>query len=582
VPVEVAIDDTRWAQWTVNGHGHDDEVRLPHLVAVARSALGADVGVIEGAWTERTLATANVLVLPFESGRQALPPAEARWLRQFVAAGGGLLLLAGAERDGSRTPLVAADLLDLDELGIAPSPVAEARPSAAAHLLTYDIVAAAVAGHPAVDGVASVFVHRARPLRMDGAAVTPLIVRGDDVVAAAGDVGEGRVAVVGSAEMLAPPFLGREGNARFLVNLMAWLAGASAPGSPGSLAGELVGTRPRRDRGDSAVGDLAAAPGPHLVDVGANRSDLERLTAGLPDPYRDREAFLLEAELRYGELPRAVRRTVAGFRHRSNEHGVLLVRGLPGDPDLPATPEDPQAIARKDTSWSELWLAMVATALGSPFGYVQEKRGEIYQNVVPTPQNADKLCSEGSRRPLGFHTENPFHPHPPDYLLLHCLRPDHERVAMTTSASVRTVLPCLSLRARALLGQARYRVGIDTSFGSPDGTMGNGPTVPILSGDPYDPFMAVDLDLMVGLDAEAQAALEELQAAIDSVTGGVRLDAGDLLVIDNRRAGHGRSEFTARFDGRDRWLQRMYVIRDLAPSASDRIGQRVIATGFAI
>ena len=60
-------------------------------------------------------------------------------------------------------------------------------------------------------------------------------------------------------------------------------------------------------------------------------------------------------------------------------------------------------------------------------------------------------------------------------------------------------------------------------------------------------------------------------------TGKVR---GDLLVVDNSRCVHGRSPFTARFDGSDRWLQRAFVVASLAPSAADREG-RTIVTDFS-
>ncbi len=43
----------------------------------------------------------------------------------------------------------------------------------------------------------------------------------------------------------------------------------------------------------------------------------------------------------------------------------------------------------------------------------------------------------------------------------------------------------------------------------------------------------------------------------------VALRPGDLLVLDNRRAVHARTAFTPRFDGTDRWLQRVYGFSDL-------------------
>jgi alpha-ketoglutarate-dependent taurine dioxygenase len=60
----------------------------------------------------------------------------------------------------------------------------------------------------------------------------------------------------------------------------------------------------------------------------------------------------------------------------------------------------------------------------------------------------------------------------------------------------------------------------------------------------------------------------------------VVLEPGDLLVVDNTVAVHGRSPFPARYDGTDRWLQRAFVVADLAPSAAVRSG-RVVRTRFA-
>jgi L-asparagine oxygenase len=51
-----------------------------------------------------------------------------------------------------------------------------------------------------------------------------------------------------------------------------------------------------------------------------------------------------------------------------------------------------------------------------------------------------------------------------------------------------------------------------------------------------------------------------------------RLNAGDRLIVHNRKCAHARSRFEARFDGTDRWLQRVYVRRTLEglPIRSER------------
>ena len=86
---------------------------------------------------------------------------------------------------------------------------------------------------------------------------------------------------------------------------------------------------------------------------------------------------------------------------------------------------------------------------------------------------------------------------------------------------------------------------------------------------------------MVGTDESANEALRALGEATAQCHTSIVLEAGDLLVVDNNTAVHGRSPFTPRFDGTDRWLQRTFVVADLAPSAADRRG-RVITTHFGV
>ena len=61
----------------------------------------------------------------------------------------------------------------------------------------------------------------------------------------------------------------------------------------------------------------------------------------------------------------------------------------------------------------------------------------------------------------------------------------------------------------------------------------------------------------------AGQALEQLRVALDTVARHVRLENGDMLIVNNRLVLHSRSYFTPRGDGRDRWLQRLFVRGDL-------------------
>ena len=53
--------------------------------------------------------------------------------------------------------------------------------------------------------------------------------------------------------------------------------------------------------------------------------------------------------------------------------------------------------------------------------------------------------------------------------------------------------------------------------------------------------------------------IARLEAAIEAAAVGVRLRPGDVLLLDNRRTVHSRSSFEPRFDGNDRWLQRVWA-----------------------
>ncbi len=69
-----------------------------------------------------------------------------------------------------------------------------------------------------------------------------------------------------------------------------------------------------------------------------------------------------------------------------------------------------------------------------------------------------------------------------------------------------------------------------------------------------------------GADACCRGSARRVTAAAvaEDVRHEIQLQAGDLLVIDNRRCLHGRNSFVPRHDGTDRWLERVYVRAEVA------------------
>ena len=288
------------------------------------------------------------------------------------------------------------------------------------------------------------------------------------------------------------------------------------------------------------------------------------------------ESFVRAAGHAARSLPPVVHDALVDFADNAPQSGALLLRGMPVG-DLPPTPATPTTPADKD-SVSEFTLLTVARRLGQPVGYEPEHGGDLVQNIVPTRAAADRQVSTSSKVQLMFHTEAAFHPYRPRYLLLLCLRGDTQ--ARTTLASIFEVLLQLPSDVVDVLFQPRFRTATDESYLHGRASV-LGEPMAVLTGDRHRPSMVFDADLMIGIDEAANEAIRLMGEATAACHTSVALEAGDLLIVDNAVAVHGRSPFTARFDGFDRWLQRTFVVSDLAASAADRSG-RVITTHFGM
>ncbi|HEV2781550.1 MAG TPA: TauD/TfdA family dioxygenase [Actinophytocola sp.] len=265
-------------------------------------------------------------------------------------------------------------------------------------------------------------------------------------------------------------------------------------------------------------------------------------------------------------LPVALRRTLRRFRRDSGRSGALLVRGLPVDAEaLPPTPSVDGSVQRLVTVPAAV-LMLAACELGEPAAFLAEKSGALVQDVVPVPGKETFQGNAGSVR-LSFHNENAFHQHRPDYVMLLCLRPDHDRVAGLRTVCAREVLPLLREETRRALFSEEFVTNAPPSFGAGGGAT---PAHAVLFGAPEDPDMRVDLAATRPLTARAGAALTELREVFDRAASTVLLTAGDLAVVDNRVAAHGRTAFRPRYDGADRWLQRTFVATDLRRSRDHR------------
>jgi L-asparagine oxygenase len=242
---------------------------------------------------------------------------------------------------------------------------------------------------------------------------------------------------------------------------------------------------------------------------------------------------------------------------------AVYIRNLPVDPHVPPTPTDGSLSLGKTTYVAEAMLVGFGELTKSHVvGYSAETQ---YSN--PWIHEGFPRTSKGSAltkaSDLSFHQDMSYHPQPPDVLGLVCVREGHDKNVNTELVDNREVFELLPDEVIELLRESRFQIKtsawVDASWDV--GNNGRG----ILSHD-SSIALPVDWENMVGLDEEAQAAVELLKEAILAAPKHfVHFVPGDLLLFANRRTVHARTPYAdLRFDGGDRVLDRSYFRKELS------------------
>jgi Fe(II)/alpha-ketoglutarate-dependent arginine beta-hydroxylase len=315
--------------------------------------------------------------------------------------------------------------------------------------------------------------------------------------------------------------------------------------------------------------------------------DLHRLTAEIASLYRSVEDpnFLLEATVWAHEIPRRLRTELSMFRLAEPAQGLSIISGFPVDDErIGRTPGHWQRQENRSPALEhEILFVLLSSLLGDCISWSSQQSGRVVHDVLPIKGMENEQIGTGSEQTIWWHTEDAFHPMRGDYVGLMCLRNDEG--VPTTFASLEgvrlgnedwqslfeplyTIQPDNSHRPPAEAGAAgkadRYR-SIEQMRQAPE-------KIAILSGDPRSPYIRIDPYFMDPPDEpRARRALSALTQAIDRELRELVLMPGDICFIDNFKAVHGRRAFRAQYDGRDRWLKRINITRDLRKSRAHRI-----------
>jgi L-asparagine oxygenase len=271
-------------------------------------------------------------------------------------------------------------------------------------------------------------------------------------------------------------------------------------------------------------------------------------------------------------LPDDILLQVFHFGRDPTSPGIMLLEGLPIDAVLPETPIDAGDQRGSIAALSEKTLLGLAQLIGTPVGYLSEKDGSLIHHIVPMPGGEYTQSNRGSRVFLSYHNDSMydasgiFNSHNPDFLLLLCLRADAAGEAKTMFADARGVTERLDEDIRQVLRQSRFRMAAPSNYtllirqATSTEKIWSQP-VPILSGPADLPEIYIAANGVEALDAEAEKALHQLLDVCQEVGEqfAVQLRPGQALLINNRKGVHARTEFSADYNGKDRWLLRANI-----------------------
>ena len=321
----------------------------------------------------------------------------------------------------------------------------------------------------------------------------------------------------------------------------------------------------------------------------AEISSIKQLVRGLTTQHESVEAppFLKDISVYAHEIPRRVRVFLNDFKLLEPRPGICVISGYPVDEDgIGPTPKHWQdRRSPSPTLEEEMVLVLFGSLLGDALGWATQQNGYIVHDVLPIQGNEQLQLGTGSQQTLWWHNEDAFHNLRGDYLGLLCLR-NPDRVC-TTFASVDML--DLNEEQTQILSEHRFFIRPDESHAIENrtawdtngdterlqdaykkiGEMNSKPAeLAVLFGDLRSPYIRIDPYFMNTRkdDVYAERALNSVIKQIDERLTDIILEPGDFLFIDNYRAVHGRKPFVARYDGKDRWLKRINVTRDLRKS----------------
>ncbi|GAA3589679.1 hypothetical protein GCM10023078_16770 [Gibbsiella greigii] len=207
-----------------------------------------------------------------------------------------------------------------------------------------------------------------------------------------------------------------------------------------------------------------------------------------------------------------------------------------------------------------------------PVVYQGENDGHLIRHVCPMLHSENKVSSQGARYDFNPHVDNPdlricgeipseVLGGCPDTLTLLCLR--KEPGVNTSLLKLDHIISMLSDNIINTLTKSLFRVRRPASFVNASSVEG----VPVIVRKDSIWYSRFDWHNVTGMTPEAEAALERMRFVTleRELWFDVPLEPGYAVTFLNQRTMHTRNAFEPRFDGTDRWLLRVFAMKERPP-----------------
>lgn len=150
------------------------------------------------------------------------------------------------------------------------------------------------------------------------------------------------------------------------------------------------------------------------------------------------------------------------------------------------------------------------------------------------------------------------------FLILSCLRPDPWNEAATPVVDIREVISLLNKENIAELRKEEYIIRKPYILDRSEAKSYSDP-VAILSGSIASPHIRCSFydDGTKAMTETGKKTLARLELLMNQQTHDMKTEAGDMLIINNRTAMHGRKAFRITSKGNNRHSLRVYIMSSL-------------------